>query len=471
MTATMWTSASAAAATGGQATTEWVAHGVSIDSRAVAKNDLFVAINGPNFDGHDFVSNAMEAGAAAAIISRHPENLPKTTPLLFVANTMDALRALAVAARTRTTARIIAVTGSVGKTGTKNSLHSALAQQGAASASVKSFNNHWGVPLSLARMPADGDFGILEVGMNHAGEIAPLSRLIRPHVAVITTVEAAHIEYFDSIEAIADAKAEIFVGMEGGTAVLNRDNPLYDRLAAAARASGINQILAFGEHAEANVRLVSYVGDPDGASIKAEIRDQSIDYRTGAPGKHLAMNSLAMLAAVSAIGADVAMAAHSLQDMTPGAGIGQRHGIALANGILTLIDESYNANPASMKAAIETLGAAEPGPGGRRIAILGDMRELGRRSADFHRTVAEQLLTNNIDLAFACGPDMAAMVKKLPAKLLGAYADNSGALAHEVEKIVRPGDVIVVKGSLATGMKTVVEALLGLATTSAMARR
>ena len=471
MTVPLWTSASAATATGGRATAAWVAHGVSIDSRAVEKDDLFVAIDGPNFDGHDFVSSAMEAGAAAAIISRHPESLPKTAPLLVVANTMDALRALAVSARTRTTARIIAVTGSVGKTGTKDSLHAALAQQGATSASVKSFNNHWGVPLSLARMPADGDFGIFEVGMNHAGEIAPLSRMIRPHVAVITTVEAAHIEFFDSIEAIADAKAEIFMGMEGGTAVLNRDNPLYDRLAAAARASGVDQILAFGEHDESNVRLISYVGDADGASVKADIRGRSIDYRTGAPGKHLVMNSLAMLAAISAIDADVTIAAQSLQDMTQGAGRGQRHSIALSNGTLTLIDESYNANPASMKAAIETLGAAAPGPGGRRIAILGDMRELGQRSAGFHRTVAEHLLSNNIDLTFACGPDMAAMVEGLPKKSLGAYAEESGCLARQVEKMVRPGDVVIVKGSLATGMKTVVEALLGLATTSATAHR
>ena len=469
MTGPLWTSASATTATGGQATVAWVAHGVSIDSRAVEKDDLFVAIDGPNFDGHDFVSAAMEDGAAAAIISRHPEGLPKTAPLLVVANTMDALRALAVTARTRTTARIIAVTGSVGKTGTKDALHTALAQQGATSASVKSFNNHWGVPLSLARMPADGDFGIFEVGMNHAGEIAPLSRMIRPHVAVITTVEAAHIEFFDSIEAIADAKAEIFLGMEGGTAVLNRDNPLYDRLAAAARASGIDQILAFGEHKEANVRLISYAGDADGASVKADILGRSIEYRTGAPGKHLAMNSLAMLAAISAIDADAA-AARSLRAMTPGAGRGQRHSIGLADGTLTLIDESYNANPASMKAAIETLGAAAPGPGGRRIAILGDMRELGQRSADFHRAVAEQLLSNNIDLTFACGPGMATMVEDLPTKNLGAYAAESGSLARQVEKIVRAGDVVVVKGSLATNMKTVVEALLGLATTSATAR-
>jgi len=464
MTVPLWTSASAATTTGGRATAEWEAHGVSIDSRAVKKGDLFVAIDGPNFDGHDFVSSAMNAGAAAAIISRHPEGLAKTAPLLVVANTMDALRALAVAARTRTTARIIAVTGSVGKTSTKDSLHTALAQQGKTSASVKSFNNHWGVPLSLARMPAAADFGIFEVGMNHAGEIAPLSRMIQPHVAVITTVEAAHIKFFDSIEAIADAKAEIFMGMEGGTAVLNRDNPLYDRLAAAARTCGVDQILAFGEHEEANVRLISCVGDADGASVKADINGQPIDYRTGAPGKHLVMNSLAMLAAISAVNADVALAARSLRDTTPGAGRGQRHSIALADGILTLIDESYNANPASMKAAIETLGAAAPGPGGRRIAVLGDMRELGRRSAEFHRTVADQLLSNKIDLTFACGPAMAAMVEGLPTENLGAYAEDSGSLARQVAKNVRPGDVVIVKGSLATGMKTVVEALLGLAT-------
>lgn len=469
MTAPLWTSAIAASATGGQATAEWVAHGVSIDSRDVEKDDLFIAIDGPNFDGHDFVAAAMEAGAAAAIISRRPEGLSKTAPLLVVANTMDALRALAVSARTRTSARIIAVTGSVGKTGTKDSLHTALAQQGVTSASVKSFNNHWGVPLSLARMPADGDFGIFEVGMNHAGEIAPLSRMIRPHVAVITTVEPAHIEFFDSIEAIADAKAEIFLGMEGGTAVLNRDNPLYDRLAAAAQASGVDQILAFGAHEKADVRLISCAADMEGSSVQADVCGRPIDYRTGAPGKHLVMNSLAVLAAISAVDGDVTAAAQSLQDMAPGAGRGQRHRIALTDGELTLIDESYNANPASMKAAIETLGTTAPGPSGRRIAILGDMRELGQRSAEFHKAIAEQLLSNNIDLVFACGPNMEALATALPKKSLAAYAADSSGLVSKVAATVRAGDVVIVKGSLATGMKIVVEALLGLTATSATA--
>ena len=471
MSCPLWTSTNVAHATGGQTTADWVAHGISIDSRAVEKNDLFVAVNGPNFDGHDFVSSAMKAGAAAAIISHRSKDIPRTAPLLIVANTMDALRALAVSARTRSNARIIAVTGSVGKTGTKDLLHTALTKQGSTSASVKSFNNQWGVPLSLARMPADGEFGIFEVGMNHAGEIAPLSRMIRPHVAIITTVEAAHIEFFDSIEAIADAKAEIFLGMEGGTAVLNRDNPLYERLAAAARANSIDQILTFGEHEKADARLVSYTGDAVGASVSANIMGQSVDFRTGAPGKHIALNSLAALAAIAAVGADVGAAARCLQDIAPGAGRGQRHTITLTNGSLTLIDESYNANPASMKAAIETLGATAPGPGGRRIAILGDMRELGQQSGDFHRTIADQLLANNIDLTFACGPDMQAMVKRLPASNFGGYTQNSSTLAKQVVGIVGPGDVVVVKGSLATGMKTIVEALLGLATISTTTRK
>jgi len=231
----------------------------------------------------------------------------------------------------------------------------------------------------------------------------------------------------------------------------------------------VDKILAFGEHEKANVRVISCVGDAGGSSVKADVVGQMIDYRTGAPGKHLVMNSLAVLAAISAVGADVKMAADSLRDMTPGAGRGQRHRIALANGSLTLIDECYNANPASMKAAIETLGTAVPGPGGRRIAVLGDMRELGRRSAEFHRTVADQLLASKIDLTFACGPEMAAMVERLPADNLAAYAEESGSLARQVEKMVRGGDVVMVKGSLATGMKTVVEALLGLAATSAAA--
>jgi UDP-N-acetylmuramoyl-tripeptide--D-alanyl-D-alanine ligase len=471
MTLPLWTSDSAATATGGEAHAEWAAHGVSIDSRAVEKDDLFVAIDGPNFDGHEFVANALESGAAAALISRQPPDLAETAPSLVVNNTLDALRALAMAARSRTNARIIAVTGSVGKTGTKDSLYAALAQQGATSASVKSFNNHWGVPLSLARMPADGDFGIFEVGMNHAGEIAPLSRMIKPHVAIITTVEAAHIEFFDSVEAIADAKAEIFEGMDGGTAILNRDNALFDRLAKAARSSRVDRIVTFGEHVEADVRMISYAAVGNCGSIKAEIIGQAIDYRTGAPGKHLAMNSLAMLAAVWEVNADVAAAARSLQEQTPGVGRGERHTIALPKGVFTLIDESYNANPASMLAAIETLGATEPGPDGRRIAVLGDMRELGQTSIGFHQAVAAQLLANNIDITFACGANMAAMMENLPAENLGAYEQDAAALARHMVTFVQPGDVIVVKGSLAIGMSTVVETLLSVDANNSTAAR
>jgi UDP-N-acetylmuramoyl-tripeptide--D-alanyl-D-alanine ligase len=470
MTLPLWTSADAATATGGQTTAEWAAFGVSIDSRAIEKDDLFVAIDGPNFDGHDFVSGAVKAGAAAAMVSRKPVGLSTSPPLLVVNDTMEALRALAIASRARTGARIVAITGSVGKTGTKDALFAALAQQGTASASVKSFNNHWGVPLSLARMPADGDFGIFEVGMNHAGEIAPLSRMIRPHVAVITTVEAAHIEFFDSVEAIADAKAEIFVGMEGGTAVLNRDNPFYQRLASAARSCGVNTILAFGEHKDADIRLASYTNDANGTSVNAEILGKSLEYRTGSPGKHIAMNSLAVLAAISAIGANVEAGARSLENTSPGAGRGLRQNIALRDGTFTLIDESYNANPASMQAALETLATATPGPDGRRIAIIGDMRELGQRSSDFHKQVAQQIVENNIDLVFACGSEMAAMAEELPAGKLGAHTANSCSLVEPVERHVRAGDVIVVKGSLATGMKVIVDSLVGLAMSEAAKR-
>jgi len=460
MTGPLWTAAEAAAATGGRTRGDWSGRGVSIDSRSVARGDLFVALAGPNFDGHDFAAAALQAGAAAAIVSRRPAGLADDAPLLEVADTMDALRALGTAARTRSAARIIAVTGSVGKTGTKDALRAALEAQGPTTASAASLNNQWGVPLSLARMPRDAAFGVFEVGMNHAGEIAPLSRMIRPHVAVITTIAPAHIEFFDSVEAIADAKAEIFLGMEGGTAILNRDIDLYHRLAAAANAAGVEQVLGFGAHANADARLVSCAADAAGSNVEAVIRARRIGYRLGLPGRHHVMNSLAVLAAVSAAGANVAAAARALGQLAPLAGRGRRHGVAVAGGSVTVIDESYNANPASMRAAIETLAAIRPDACGRRIAALGEMRELGRRSGEFHLALAELLQANGIDRVFACGPAMADMFNALPKAMRGGYADDSRALATPLTAAVRAGDIVVVKGSLASGMKVVVDALL-----------
>jgi len=458
----LWTAADAARATGGASGSDWRARGVSIDSRETARGDLFVALRGPRFDGHDFVAGALAGGAAAAMVERRPDGVAPDAPLLLVGDTLNGLRALAVAARNRTGAKIAAITGSVGKTGVKEALRAALAPQGKTTASARSLNNHWGVPLSLARLPADADFGVFEVGMNHAGEIEPLSRLLRPDVAIITTVAPAHIGHFGSIEAIADAKAEIFAGMNGGTAILNRDNAMFERLSAAARAAGVTNIVSFGESAAADARLNDCTLDNQGANVDAHLHGRHLVYRLALPGRHQVINSLAVLAACLALGADIAIASRALAEISPMAGRGQRHRVRLVNGALTLIDESYNANPASMKAAIEMLADARPGPCGRRIAVLGDMRELGDRSAEYHVALADVLIENGIERVYACGDEMAAMMDRLPPAIRAAHAATSRDIAEDVVRAAAADDVIMIKGSLASGMRVVVDALLAL---------
>ncbi|HEX7969595.1 MAG TPA: UDP-N-acetylmuramoyl-tripeptide--D-alanyl-D-alanine ligase, partial [Stellaceae bacterium] len=367
----LWTSAEAAAATGGHSTRDWRAGGVSIDSRTVAPGDLFVALAGPKFDGHDFVADALRKGAAAALVARAPPRVATDAPLLVVGDTMAALEELGRAARRRSAAAIIGVTGSVGKTGTKEALRRALERQGPSFASAGSLNNQWGVPLSLARMPRETAYGVFEMGMNHAGEIEALSRIVRPDVAVITTVEPAHLGFFRSVEAIADAKAEIFAGMEPrGAAVLNRDNPHFARLAAAAKARGITRILSFGSHPDATVKLIDCHLYATASAVTASVMGEIVDYCIAIPGKHWVMNSLAVLGAVKAVGADVGAAAGAMSSLAPLDGRGRRHNIAVAGGSAELIDESYNASPASMRATFAALGAAEPPRGGRRIAVL-----------------------------------------------------------------------------------------------------
>ena len=458
----LWTSSEAAAATGGKATRDWRAAGISIDSRSVAKGDLFIALQGPRFDGHDFVAGALATGAAAAMVAHVPGDAPAEAPLLVVGDTMQGLDALGRAARARTRARIAAVTGSVGKTGTKEALKQALAAQGPTTASASSLNNQWGVPLSLARMPASSAYGVFEVGMNHPGEITPLSRLIRPDVAIITTVAPAHTEFFPSLAAVADAKAEIFAGMSGGTAVLNRDNEFFDRLAAAARAARVAEIVGFGADPRADARLLSCKAGPEGSDVSADICGIRVEYRIGIAGRHHVINSLAVLAAVRALGADVRRAAATLAGLEPLAGRGRRHRIAVSGGAFTVIDESYNANPASMRAAIETLATLAPGRGGRRIAVLGEMRELGASAAEQHAALGALLRASAIDLVFAAGPALAPMFAALPEAMRGAHEATSEALAPLLTKAVRAGDVVTIKGSLASRMKTVVDALLAM---------
>ncbi|MCW5731643.1 MAG: UDP-N-acetylmuramoylalanyl-D-glutamyl-2,6-diaminopimelate--D-alanyl-D-alanine ligase [Alphaproteobacteria bacterium] len=457
----LWTSAEAEQATGGRAMAGWTASGVSIDSRTLDFGDLFVALRGPNFDGHDFVRAALEKGASAAMVDRVPEGLAPGAPLLVVPDTLAALEALGVWARRRSGARIVAVTGSVGKTGSKEALRLVLADQGETHAAFGSFNNLWGVPLTLARMPREAHFGVFEIGMNHAGEIAPLARMVRPHVAIITTIEAVHLGNFPSIEAIADAKAEIFAGLEPeGTAIFNRDNPFYDRLAAHAREAGVGRILGFGTHPEAEVRLVNSALHPTCSCVSADVAGQAITYKIGAPGRHWVMNSLAVLAAVRALGGDLGLAGLRLADMSAPKGRGRRHHVAWPGGGFELIDESYNASPVSMRAAFEIMARLPVGPRGRRVAVLGDMLELGERSGELHAGLAKDLVAAGADLVFCAGPQMRRLFESLPEKRRTLHVASAAELVEPLRAALRAGDVVLVKGSLGSRMGPVVDALL-----------
>jgi UDP-N-acetylmuramoyl-tripeptide--D-alanyl-D-alanine ligase len=458
-----WTARDAAAATAGRLTgpADWQALGISIDSRTVKPGDLFVALAGPSFDGHDFVAAALAKGAVAAIVHRRPAGLFEQAPLLLVEDSLAGLTRLGIAGRARSRARFVGVTGSVGKTGTKEALRLALSTQAETYANEGSLNNHWGVPLSLARLPSDARLGVFELGMNHAGELGPLSRMVRPEVAVITTIEPVHLEFFDSLEAIADAKAEIFEGMTaGGAVVLNLDNGQFERLAGHARRRGITRIFGFGEHPGAAARLLACRLEATGSQVEAEVLGRHLDYRLGAPGRHWVQNSLAVLAAAASLDLDVGLAAGALAALSPPKGRGQRRQIALPGGWIELIDESYNASPAAMRAAFAVLARAKPGPRGRRIAVLGDMRELGPTAAALHAGLAPALAEAGIDLVLTCGPLMQALQSALPRERRGAHAGDSAALIPAVLAAIRPGDVVLVKGSLGTKMAPIVEALL-----------
>jgi UDP-N-acetylmuramoyl-tripeptide--D-alanyl-D-alanine ligase len=458
----LWTAQDAAAATGGRNIGgPWQANGVSIDSRTVAAGDLFVALAGPKFDGHDFVAGALARGGAAAVVAKQPPKVEADARLLLVADTQAALEALGRAARARAQGRIVAITGSVGKTGTKEALKTVLARQARAFASSGSLNNHWGVPLSLSRMPADSDYGIFELGMNHPGEIDGLTRMVRPHIAVITTIEPAHLGFFPSVEAIADAKGEIFRGVEGGgAAILNRDNPHYARLAKAARNCGVSRIIGFGAHAEAAVRLANYELRDSGSIVTAAVAGDTIGYTVGIAGKHWIMNSLAVLAAVYAAGGDIKAAAAALTSLAPLAGRGKRHRVAIAGGSFTLIDESYNASPASMRAAFAVLASTRPEGDGRRIAVLGNMLELGAESRHLHAALAQPLVQCGADLVFTLGDEMRALDDALPAARRGGHADGVGTLASLLRERLRAGDVVTVKGSHGSKLYELVAALV-----------
>jgi UDP-N-acetylmuramoyl-tripeptide--D-alanyl-D-alanine ligase len=458
----LWTSAEIAAAVAGQATGDFAATGVSIDSRSVEIGDLFVALQGPTFDGHEFAAAALQRGAAGVLIHRRPNNLPHGAPAIEVTDTMKALEDLGRAARGRTNAEVAAVTGSVGKTSTKEALRSVLALFAPTFATTGNLNNQWGAPLSLARMPRETRYGVFELGMNHAGEISPLSQMVRPHVAVITTVEPVHIEFFASVAEIADAKAEIFDGlMPGGAAILPFDNPHFDRLEAKAKRMGA-RVLTFGAKDGAWAKLTDCQVLPDGNDVTAEIGGKKLRYRMAAPGRHLALNSVAVLAAVFALNLDLDHALPAFAAVQALKGRGKREQLHIAGGDLELIDEGYNASPASVRAALNLLGTLPTAIGGRRIAVLGDMRELGSAAPELHRGLAPDLSAAKVDLAFLVGPHMKGLYELLPAAMQGAYRATSDEMVQPLLAALKAGDTVLIKGSLGTRMAPLVEAVRGL---------
>lgn len=429
--------------------------GISIDTRTLEKGDLFFAIKGDARDGHDFVAAALAKGAAGAVVLRsRMQEFEGQGTLYGVDDVLDAFVALGLASRARSTAKIVAVTGSVGKTGTKEALKALLSRQGRTHASVASYNNHWGVPLTLARMPADTEFGVFEIGMNHAHEITPLTKMVRPHAAVITMIAPVHLENLGSLEAIADAKGEIFDGFEkGGIAIIPADSEFADRLAGHAQRNHATRIVRFGESASADPRLVSLALDADGSDAVVAMNGKEFPLRFGTAGKHIALNGLAVLAAIDALGGDVAQAARDFAHVTPPTGRGQR----LVIGGITLVDESYNANPASMRAAFSVLGSMKAE--GRRIAALGDMLELGPDEIAMHRALADEIAANKIDCVFAAGARMKHLFDALPQDKRGAWAEDSAALAPLVVHALRAGDVIMIKGSNSSRMARIVAAV------------
>jgi UDP-N-acetylmuramoyl-tripeptide--D-alanyl-D-alanine ligase len=444
----LWTAHDLLEATGGTMETPFAATGVSIDTRSIQPGDLFVALQGETGDGHAFVADALAKGAAGAMVQR---DVPDAGRLLLVDDTLAGLHRLGGYARERFTGRLVAVTGSVGKTTTKEMLRIILTAFGRTHAAVASYNNHWGLPLTLARMPLDAEYCVAEIGMNHAGEIAPLARLTRPHVAVITAVEKAHIGYLGSIEAIADEKAKILRALEpGGVAVLPADTLLLPRLRAAA---GPARIVTFGEAATADVRLVDLAMDADGSDIVAVVEGERIAFRLNAPGRHMTMNAMAALAAVMQRAREAAALLQS--GFAPVIGRGARRRIAVRGGSALLLDESYNGNPASIRAALAVLRLQ---PAQRRIAVLGDMLELGDVGPAEHRALASDVAAA-ADCLFACGPLMRELYTAVPEAIRGAHTSDSSSLAPIVAGAIAAGDAVLIKGSLGSRMKLVVNAL------------
>ena len=453
----LWSAHEIASITGGTASGDWRASGVSINTRTLKVGDLFIAIKGPTLNGHQFVAEALKKGASGLIINTIPSYLPEQAPIVLVNDTLDALQALGKASRKRSEALIIAVTGSVGKTSTKNALYHALRVQGLTTCSQASHNNLWGVPLSLSQMAPGDQFGIFEIGMSHPGEISPLSKMVLPNITIITNVEPAHTENFDSLELVAEAKAEIFDGLEkNGIAILNTDNKFFSILKARSKAVGVKNLLTFGSTNDADTRLISLTSDCQGSDVEASIQGKTIYYRVSLPGKHEVMNSLATLTAIYAAGADIPAAAAALGQLSPLPGRGKHYRLKFLGGSIELIDESYNANPTSMRAALDNLGNTKIELPGRRIAVLGDMRELGRDSETYHLNIAQTICKNQVKKIFTVGSQMERLFFSLPSKMQCFCSIDAKGVTEEILKILRPNDILLIKGSNAVGMESIV---------------
>jgi UDP-N-acetylmuramoyl-tripeptide--D-alanyl-D-alanine ligase len=463
MSAPLWSGEALAAALGARfvGAMPAVVTGVSIDTRTIEPGEAFFAIQGEARDGHDFVAGALEKGAGLAVIDEaHAAAFGGAGPYAVVPDVLKAMERAGVARRAELNAGVVAVTGSVGKTGTKEALRLVLSRQGKTHAPVASYNNHWGVPLTLCRTPADVRYGVYEIGMSNPGEILPLAKLVTPDVAIVTTVQPVHLAAFASLDGIAEEKAAIFAALKpGGTAILNADIPQTALLRRLAEAGPAGRIVTFGESPDADVRLLSCSLKSDVSTVDALIHGQPVTYKLGSPGKHIVLNSLAVLAAVEALGADLALAALALGDLAPPAGRGARQSLQAPGGPFTLIDESYNGNPASMRAAIENLGRIPVAGRGRRIAVLGDMLELGPSGPALHEGLAEAVLANGVDKVFACGPLMRGLYDGLPSAIRGAYAGQASGLEPLVLDAIRGGDVVTVKGSLGSRMGPIVKAI------------
>ncbi|NOD74735.1 MULTISPECIES: UDP-N-acetylmuramoyl-tripeptide--D-alanyl-D-alanine ligase [unclassified Ruegeria] len=461
---TLWTASEAAEATGGQGTRDWIANGVSIDTRTLQPGDLFVALKAAR-DGHDFVAQALERGAGAALVSRIPDDVPDGAPLLIVEDVQAGLEALGQAARARTDARVVGVTGSVGKTSTKEMLATILETQGKTHASVASYNNHWGVPLTLARMPRDTEFAVIEIGMNHPGEIAPLAKQARPHVALVTTVAAVHLEAFESVAGIAHEKAAIFEGLEpGGAAIVNADIKHADILRQTALGHGTG-IVDFGRKAS-DYRLTDVQQAANAVNAQAVIGDYPIRFDVNSAGTHFAMNALGALAACVELGVDLDQAIAGLRAWSPVKGRGVRENLPLSGGgQIELLDDSYNANPTSMEAALDVLAASQ---GTRRIAFLGDMKELGSQEVAMHAEMANVAAMGKVNQVHCIGPLMQAMHKALPDDKRGLWFETSAEMAEHLPALINEGDTVLAKGSLSMALATIVDGLRKMGQGSAL---